>query len=465
MINVISGLNHLAQGWFDLFVANTIQMTIIFLLVFMISSISKKKSAVFLYSLWSLFLLKALFVPGLQISFFKTPNMMNYYAFNEQLSAITYTSPITSNSGLFFQFSLPQILFIIWLIGFITLVFLFIRNERLFNSSLSQAMPMQIDDLLEKLQCKMELNRSVRVFTSPNVPAPFTRGLRKPVIYLPERSREWSSHQLNHILSHELAHIKRKDILFISFQNIINIIYFFNPLVWIANHQINFQREKICDDIAVSLLDENPSNYGRTLMDNLESFLVNKRIPLIANGFFFSKKTIIKRFEYLFTRGKEIKMKLSTLQKGLIAGLVLIVVILSCNNQSNDSPITSVDKSISEKAPVEITADEKAKFIPYDTPPEPIGGFAAIQKNVIYPEADQEAGHEGTVIVQAFLDENGDVTEAVVLKSPGLEGLNNAAIDAIKKTKFKPAMQKEKPVGVYISVPVVFKLDKNNDIK
>jgi len=460
MTNVISGLNHLAQEWFDIFVANTIQMTLIFLLVFIIFSISRKKPAVFLYSLWSLFLLKALFVPGLQISFFKTPNMMNYYAFNEQLSAITYTSPITTNSGLFFQFSLPQILFIIWVIGFITLVFLFIRNERLFNSSLSQAKPLQIDDLLEKLQCKLELNRSIRVFTSPDVPAPFTRGLRKPVIYLPERAIKWSSNQLNHILSHELAHVKRKDILFISFQNIINIIYFFNPLVWIANHQINFQREKICDDIAVSLLAENPSNYGRTLMDNLESFLVHKRIPLIANGLFFSKKTIIKRFEYLLKRGKEIKMKLSTLQKGLIAGLVLIVVILSCNNQSNDGPISSVDKSISETVLVEMTADQKAKikFIPYDVPPSPIGGFAAIQKNVIYPQADQEAGHEGTVIVQAYIDENGNITKAVVQRTSGFEGLDKAGLEAIQKTKFTPAMQKDKPVGVFISIPVVFKL-------
>jgi len=462
MSNFISVLNQFSQKWFELIAANTIQMTIIFLLVFMISFISRKKSAVFLYALWSLFLLKALFVTGFQISLFKTPNLMNYYALNEQLSAITYTSPITSNSGLFFQFSLPLILFTIWIVGFITLMFLFFRNERLFNSYLSKAKPLQIDDLLEKLKRKLELNRSVRVFTSPNVPAPFTRGLRKPVIYLPEQSREWSSHQLNHILSHELAHVKRKDILFISFQNIINIIYFFHPLVWIANHQINYQREKICDDIAINALGEKPSVYGRTLMDNLESFLVHKRMPLIANGLFFSKKTIIKRFEYLFKRGKEIKMKLSILQKGLIAGLVLIVVILSCNNQSKDGPISSVDKSISEKATVEMTADEKLKFVPYDVPPSPIGGFSAIQKNVIYPKEDKEAGHEGTVIVQACIDENGNVTEAEIQRTSGLEGLDKAGLEAIQKTKFTPAMQKDKPVGVYISIPVVFKLQKND---
>ena len=152
--------------------------------------------------------------------------------------------------------------------------------------------------------------------------------------------------------------------------------------------------------------------------------------------------------------------QLSILQKSLIAGLVLIVAILSCNNQSKDGPISSVDKSISDKAPVEMTADEKLKFIPYDVPPSPIGGFSAIQKNVIYTEADQEAGHEGTVVVQAFVDENGDVTKAEVLRTSGFEGLDEAGLEAIQKSKFTPAKQGDLNVGVYILIPVVFKVQK-----
>lgn len=155
-------------------------------------------------------------------------------------------------------------------------------------------------------------------------------------------------------------------------------------------------------------------------------------------------------------------MKLSTLQKDLIAGLVLIVVILSCNNQSNDGPISSVDKSISDKAPVEITADEKLKFVPYDVPPSPIGGFSAIQKNVIFPQEDKEEGHEGTVIIQAYVDENGNITKAIVQRSSGFEKLDEAGLEAIQKSKFTPAKQGDLNVGVYISIPVVFKLQKND---
>ncbi len=98
------------------------------------------------------------------------------------------------------------------------------------------------------------------------------------------------------------------------------------------------------------------------------------------------------------------------------------------------------------------------KFIPYDDPPVPVGGYAAIQRNVEYPEIAQEAGIEGTVIVQAFIDKGGKVTETVILKGIPNTGLDEAAMAAIRKTSFKPAKQRDRAVGVWISIPVNFKL-------
>ncbi|HPC36795.1 MAG TPA: energy transducer TonB [Candidatus Marinimicrobia bacterium] len=100
----------------------------------------------------------------------------------------------------------------------------------------------------------------------------------------------------------------------------------------------------------------------------------------------------------------------------------------------------------------------RVRFIPYDEPPEPIGGFAEIQRNIVYPEIAQEAGIEGTVVVQAYVNEYGIVTECVILKGMPNTGLEEAAIAAIKKTRFKPAKQRDRNVGVYISIPVIFKL-------
>lgn len=101
---------------------------------------------------------------------------------------------------------------------------------------------------------------------------------------------------------------------------------------------------------------------------------------------------------------------------------------------------------------------DKFIFIPYDKAPDPIGGFAAIQRNVVYPEIAMEAGIEGNVTVQAFIDKEGKVGTCNILQGIPNTGLNEAAIDAIKKTKWKPAQQRDRNVGVWISIPVVFKL-------
>ena len=95
----------------------------------------------------------------------------------------------------------------------------------------------------------------------------------------------------------------------------------------------------------------------------------------------------------------------------------------------------------------------RVKFIPYDDP--------LVPKTPIrpeYPEIAQEAGIEGTVYVQAFIDKKGRVKEVSIVKGIPNTGLNEAAMDAIRKTRFRPAKQRERAVGVYISIPVHFKL-------
>jgi len=126
-----------------------------------------------------------------------------------------------------------------------------------------------------------------------------------------------------------------------------------------------------------------------------------------------------------------------------------------------NTDISSYEAWDAPPPPPEEDDGPRVRFIPYDEAPDPIGGFAAIQRNVVYPEIAQEAGIEGTVVVQAFVNEFGKVTECIILKGVPNTGLDEAAIAAIKKTKFKPAKQRDRNVGVYISIPVIFKLQTN----
>ena len=96
------------------------------------------------------------------------------------------------------------------------------------------------------------------------------------------------------------------------------------------------------------------------------------------------------------------------------------------------------------------------KFIPYDKPPKPI---IPIKPN--YPEIAQEAGIEGTIYIQFFIDKTGKVTEAWVQKGIPNTGLDEAALSAVQKSKWKPAQQRDKKVGVWQTVPVKFELTSN----
>jgi protein TonB len=102
--------------------------------------------------------------------------------------------------------------------------------------------------------------------------------------------------------------------------------------------------------------------------------------------------------------------------------------------------------------------EEPTYFVAVEEMPEPIGGIKAIQEKIVYPEIAKRAGVEGKVYILAFVDESGNVTKAQILKGIGA-GCDEAALDAVLKTKFKPGKQRGKPVRVQVSIPVVFKLN------
>jgi len=90
--------------------------------------------------------------------------------------------------------------------------------------------------------------------------------------------------------------------------------------------------------------------------------------------------------------------------------------------------------------------------------PQPVGGIAAIQKQVAYPEIAKKAGIQGTVYVEAYVNESGKVVRTTIAKGVH-PALDKAASDAIMKTKFVPGTQEGKPIKVRLAIPIRFRLD------
>ena len=96
---------------------------------------------------------------------------------------------------------------------------------------------------------------------------------------------------------------------------------------------------------------------------------------------------------------------------------------------------------------LERNSDEKQK--PYDEAPKMLSSI-----QIIYPSEARENKISGKVIIKALVSKTGSVIETEVEKS--IPGLNEAAIDAIRKMKFKPGKFEGKPVEVWIRIPVDF---------
>jgi protein TonB len=94
----------------------------------------------------------------------------------------------------------------------------------------------------------------------------------------------------------------------------------------------------------------------------------------------------------------------------------------------------------------------------YDKPPIPVGGWAAFQAKVMYPEMAQKAGMEGEVLIHLFIDEKGQTTDMEFVKGPREPGFVDAACNALRETAFEPGQRQSTPVGMWIVVRVVFSI-------
>jgi hypothetical protein len=98
------------------------------------------------------------------------------------------------------------------------------------------------------------LRRRVRIVESASISSPVVWGMFRPTLILPAGiSSSLSAGQLEWVLLHELAHVRRRDLAVRCFQCLASIVHFVNPAIWIANRTINRLREYACDDMASAL--------------------------------------------------------------------------------------------------------------------------------------------------------------------------------------------------------------------
>jgi beta-lactamase regulating signal transducer with metallopeptidase domain len=120
---------------------------------------------------------------------------------------------------------------------------------------------------LRDLAERMSVSRPVRLCRSALVEVPTVVGWMKPVILLPATTLTGlAPGQIEAILAHELAHIRRHDYLVNLLQSVVEMLLFYHPAVWWVSKRIRDERELCCDELAIRVSGDAVS-YARALYE------------------------------------------------------------------------------------------------------------------------------------------------------------------------------------------------------
>jgi beta-lactamase regulating signal transducer with metallopeptidase domain len=139
-------------------------------------------------------------------------------------------------------------------------------------------------NLLEDCKQAMGLRVPVTLVETPAVGSPSLFGFVRPRLLLPVGlTRDFTQEELRYVFLHELSHIKRRDIVTGWLMTVLQILHWFNPLVWLAFNRMRVDRELACDALVLSYASEEENQpYGRTIIKLLEGFGCSTWAPSMA---------------------------------------------------------------------------------------------------------------------------------------------------------------------------------------
>ena len=159
--------------------------------------------------------------------------------------------------------------------------------------------PAEMEPVLQETLSRYRMKRPVQLCTSDQVRVPTAIGLMKPAVVIPRWvMRELSVPELNQILLHELAHLRRRDDWTNLIQLVVRALFFFHPAVWWIEKKIALEREMACDD-AVLAETESPRAYAECLAHLAERSFVHRSLALAQAALGRIRQTSLRVVEIL----------------------------------------------------------------------------------------------------------------------------------------------------------------------
>lgn len=158
---------------------------------------------------------------------------------------------------------------------------------------------------LMRKEADVDGDDTIKVWQIDGIGQPFVWGLLKGSVYLPGDFASYGSDDDRRgILMHEFAHVRRFDAGVNVLQIIAQGIFWFHPLVWVANTMIRREREKCCDEAAIAGLKTVPRDYGKAIIDTLTREY-ESNIPVGSLAIAGPVKNIEDRIKTIMRPGKK----------------------------------------------------------------------------------------------------------------------------------------------------------------
>jgi TonB family protein len=290
---MISLFNDMIQLWWQWMSSMFWQASLLVLIVTVIDmAIRRWAWPQVRYVLWGLVFLKLVIPPAWQmptsVVSWLQPRVENQISIRIETVETTDRSALQSNTASPLQSrnedpsdenSPPwqAALFIAWIAGvavFTLKIMIRITRLRKLSRRPGGSVPEWFHELLAATAQRMKLKKIPTVVFSGNTTGPAVFGLFRPVLLLPEGSLEkLSKQEATHVLLHELCHLKRGDLVLHWFSLLLQIVYWFNPLLLWTRRQMRHVCEICCDLSVADILREKTLAYRSTLLSSARELL------------------------------------------------------------------------------------------------------------------------------------------------------------------------------------------------
>jgi beta-lactamase regulating signal transducer with metallopeptidase domain len=160
--------------------------------------------------------------------------------------------------------------------------------------------PAWLNELFDEAKGSAGLRRPVRLRLTDQAMSPAVCGLFRPVILLPQSLVEkLPPTQLRAVLLHELIHLRRGDVWANCVQSLLQIVYWWHPLLWLANARIRRIREEAVDDTVMLTLRDDAESYAPTLLEVAKLAFHRPLASLGLVGILESRSALRQRIERL----------------------------------------------------------------------------------------------------------------------------------------------------------------------